>query len=231
MRVLFLDTETNGLPQNRYAPYTETKNWPAIVQIAWQVWDIGATHWIQKVNTLVKPTADMVWSDEAAAIHRISRDAAESKGVVWGCVLRWLLEDCADVDLVVAHNLSFDKAVLWSAALRESQRQKDPSLLPEQWWPPHELCTMRQTTHLCKIPSAYPKPHDPYKWPRLSELWKTLFPTKPIPVDLHDADKDVECLALCFQALVDRRLVPLPTIRTPADPLRTVLRLFSALAI
>jgi len=42
MRVLFLDTETNGLPQNRYAPYTMIGVWPSLCQIAWQVWDMDS---------------------------------------------------------------------------------------------------------------------------------------------------------------------------------------------
>jgi hypothetical protein len=77
MRILFLDTETNGLPKNRYAPYTMTEAWPTLVQIAWQVVDFPADPTIKPAplyvsSFLVKPEAGMVWSTEAEAIHKIT---------------------------------------------------------------------------------------------------------------------------------------------------------------
>ena len=75
MRVLFFDTETNGLPWNKFASYKNVENWPRILQIAWQVWDFADKRrpiCIQSVNTLLQPDPDMKWDEKAATIHRIS---------------------------------------------------------------------------------------------------------------------------------------------------------------
>ena len=36
---LIFDTETTGLPKNFNARYTDTDNWPRMVQLAWQEYD------------------------------------------------------------------------------------------------------------------------------------------------------------------------------------------------
>jgi hypothetical protein len=40
MRILFFDTETSGLPKNWNAPVEQIENWPRLVQIAWQIYDL-----------------------------------------------------------------------------------------------------------------------------------------------------------------------------------------------
>ena len=215
MRIIVLDTETNGLPANRYISYTNTKVWPAIVQVAWEVWDIrfdGAAEPMQlrKTSLLVKPPTDLVWNEESAAIHGISRETAEAKGVPARDALLLLAADCRECDLAVIHNLAFDKNILWSAA----HRLEEPELAAPIWWPKHELCTMLGTAAICKIPSTAKKanPADPYKWPRLDELWAYLFPETPAPQGLHDAGVDVGVLVRCFLELHRRRVLALPDI-------------------
>ena len=38
MYIVF-DTETTGLPKKYNAPFTDTDNWPRMVQLAWIVYD------------------------------------------------------------------------------------------------------------------------------------------------------------------------------------------------
>ncbi len=64
---------------------------------------------------------------------------------------------------------------------------------------------MLGTAAFCKIPAKFPKPHDPYKWPQLAELWAALFAT-PVPTGLHNARQDVAVMVTCFQALLERRV-------------------------
>jgi DNA polymerase-3 subunit epsilon len=207
MRILFLDTETNGLPKNRYAPYTMTEAWPTLVQIAWQVVDFPADPTIKPAplyvsSFLVKPEAGMVWSTEAEAIHKITEQQARTVGVPVASILRSLINDAAECDLIVAHNLGFDKPTLLAATVRAG--------LNPRWWPKQELCTMLATIRVCKIPATWANAKDPYKWPKLSEVWQTLFPTSAIPEDLHNAAQDVAVLVTCFQELVARALLVLP---------------------
>ena len=209
MRVLFLDTETNGLPKNRYAPYTMSGAWPTLTQVAWEVWDIqemgGAL--ISAASFLIKPEAGEVWDTAAAAIHGISEDRAMKEGVAVGAVLRSLAGDGSDCVLVVAHNLAFDKPVLWSAAHRLGMGCPGDS-----WWPRHEICTMLAAKDVCRIPSTskWATKADPYKWPKLAEVWGSLFPTTTLPENLHNAAQDVRVLVQCFRELLRRRLVALP---------------------
>lgn len=206
MRILFVDTETNGLPKNRYAPYTMTDAWPAIVQIAWQVVDFAdpATPVpLYASSFLIRPAVGQVWCKEAEAIHRIS-EAQATHGVTATAALRSLIDDAAECDAIVAHNVGFDKPVLLAATVRAG--------LNPGWWPATEICTMRATIHVCKIPAPWANPKDPYKWPKLAEVWQTLFPTLALPDNLHNAAQDVAVLVRCFQTLVQRNLLVLPVV-------------------
>ncbi len=222
MRILFLDTETNGLPKNRYAPYTMTDAWPAIVQLAWQVveFQTNATTTATATTTppplyassfLIKPEAGMAWSTEAAAIHGITEDQARRTGVSIRAALAALINDAAECDIVVAHNLGFDKPTLLAATVRAG--------LNPRWWPKYEICTMLVTKDVCKIPSTskYATAADPYKWPKLSEVWQTLYPTSELPTGLHNAAQDVAVLVTCFQELVRRGLLVLPAVPARRD--------------
>jgi DNA polymerase III epsilon subunit-like protein len=205
MRVLFLDTETNGLPKNRYAPPKMVEAWPAVAQLAWQVWDISMGKVPVKLYDscfFVKPRDGEVWDKEAAAVHGITEAQAKEQGYSIAHVLSSLTGDAAECDVAVAHNMAFDKNVLWAASYRIG-------VDPRTWWPEKEVCTMLETVAICKIPSKYPKPHDPYKWPRLPEVWTTLFPATPVPSGLHNARQDVAVMVSCFHALLERRLLVL----------------------
>lgn len=213
MRILFLDTETNGLPKNRYASYTVANVWPELVQVAWQVVDFSVPATPVPLYTssfLVKPEPGQVWNEESAAIHGFTESEAK-QGASAAAVLRSLINDASECDLVVAHNVGFDKPVLLAATVRAG--------LNPCWWPKHEICTMLGTKDVCKIPSTskWATTADPYKWPKLAELWQILFPTSAIPENLHDARQDVAVLVTCFQELVRRNLLVLPILPRRRD--------------
>lgn len=229
MRVLIYDTETNGLPKSYSAPPTDCENWPHIIQIAWQVWDVESCLCLQQASLLIKPDPYMIWCHEAAEIHKISLERLQREGLPFTKVLSWFVSDAKETDLILAHNLSFDKRVLWAECFRQVKRgfhQFDP----ESWWPKHELCSMLSTVNVCKIPSTskYATIHDPYKWPKLVELFTHLFPDTALPDNLHDAGTDVAVLVKCFHELTRRRVLALPAVeRTPdrlVDLLLEVLR-------
>ena len=199
MRILFLDTETNGLPKNRYASFKMTEAWPTIVQLAWQVWEFPDIK-IYESSFLLQPTDP--WNAESAKIHGITEEVARTHGLPTSSVLRSFASDAAECDIVVAHNLAFDKPVLLAAAHRLG--------MSTEWWPAREICTMQATKDVCKIPSKFPKPTDPYKWPQLAEVWATLFPASPLPTGLHNAAQDVAVLVTCFQELVRSGFLVLP---------------------
>ena len=63
MNLLFIDAETNGLPKNRFAPYTLTDNWPEIIQLSWQIVDGDTWETLSETDSFIKPNG--VWSKEA----------------------------------------------------------------------------------------------------------------------------------------------------------------------
>jgi DNA polymerase-3 subunit epsilon len=208
MRFLFFDTETNGLPTDRTKDYKEVRKWPHILQIAWQVWDIEGTTQHQRTskNILVKPQSTMVWNEESATIHKIKQEDLVTKGISLQKMLETFYQDAKDVDCIVAHNLGYDKPVLWAEFQRwvlSGRNDRDPAV----WWPKQELCTMMKTINLCKIPSQKQNPLDPYKWPKLAELFTSLFPARSLPENLHDASQDVDVLVTCFFELLRRDVI------------------------
>ena len=236
MRVLFFDTETNGLPQNRHAPPSMTQAWPHIVQIAWELWDLseeGLKGPERKANLLIAPRRDMKWNDEAARIHGITPRLIKECGVSIDVGLRWFMEDVRTAQYIVCHNLAFDRNVV----LAESHRL---GIDPADWWPAHPdatICTMLGTKAFCAIPSPRGTPADPYKWPRLQELWEHLgrpggeeptwhsFQTERVQVSVpverkwHDAADDVACLVACFKELRRRGKLPVRAVTPPRVPL------------
>lgn len=207
MRFIFFDTETNGLPLQRHAAFSDVKNWPQIVQIAWQIWEYtGSPTCVKRVNYIVKPSDDIVWDKESAAIHGISHERACAEGVPGSVCFAQFVVDASGCDMIVAHNLAFDKPVV----LCELHRLAIG--IPPNWWPSLEYCTMEKTRYVCKLPNKIVKPSNPYKYPRLGELYSFLFGKAP-DARLHSADQDVDVLVCCFNELLNRRVVTLESLR------------------
>lgn len=211
MRVLLFDTETNGLPRSWGASPYKTDNWPRILTLAWQLWevpgaDIGSPVLQTKGEYLIVPPVDIVWDSEAEKIHRISLDHARRDGRPAAEVFPEFVNIVRNADLIVAHNMAFDKTVLICELIRLDSR------FVMDWWPRFEYCTCEGTKTLCALPpppGRPVRPSDPYKKPKLVELYRFLFPDHAADFPFHSAAGDTECLTQCFLELVRRRLVPL----------------------
>lgn len=201
MNAIFFDTETNGLPHVRKAPIELVENWPRIISVAWSRCVISAdsTVVLKSEYFIVKPEG-FEWSADAEKIHGISHERANQEGVSIKTILPLLMRDMAEVSIVVAHNMNFDKPILLAEFVRQG--------LPINWWPRIQYCTMDSTKGLCKLPSKYPRASDPYKFPKLSELHTYLFGNLE-GFAFHSAKEDVRCLVKCFEELVFRRVAPL----------------------
>jgi len=204
---LFFDTETNGLPTDRNALTSDTGKWPHIIQLSWTLKTYeegaGSIKVATETHYLRLPT-EIAWNADSAAIHKIPETTARCGEDVRD-VLRSFQEAAATADVIVAHNLVFDKPVLRASFYRIHA--------PESfsWWPTLEYCTMEHTKALCKLPTKFAKPSDPWKYPRLTELYKYLFNTNAPTEGLHTASGDVSLLITCFEELLTRRVVPFDT--------------------
>jgi DNA polymerase-3 subunit epsilon len=222
LRILLLDTETNGLPKNRYAPPSTPNNWPAILQLSWATYLLAEdgrtlTQESQRDLGLALPAGE-TWNAESAAIHGISEGEARV-GTPAREGLLALQAALQESQVVVAHNLAFDKPILRAAAYREGLRE---------FWPARstglqEFCTMEGTRDLLRLPSTHEKATR-WKAPRLNELhtWLFGYPYDISGATLHSSASDVLCLASCLTALLHRGLLPaLTAAATTAAARRT----------
>jgi DNA polymerase III epsilon subunit-like protein len=185
MRLVFLDTETTGLPKYRNASALQAPyNWPDIVSVAWIVYDKGQL--ISSSYALIKPQGWVI-GPESTKIHGITQAYANEHGSNMGFILNNLANDLKEANVVIGHNLEFDRNVLFNAYKWQL------NLNPLHFWPAREICTMLKATDELKIPSKFPTTYRPYKPPSLLELYEATFPGRTIEGQ-HNAEKDVEVL-------------------------------------
>ena len=188
---LFIDTETTGLPRNRYAPYTDTTNWPRLVQIAWIYCDQdGKT--LSSEEHIIKPEGFVIPFD-AQNLHGISNEMAHSEGKDLDFVLKRFSDAINASTHLVAHNLDFDFNVVGAEFVRKGINNRLTYL--------NRFCTMQGATEYCHIPGGVYE----FKWPSLFELYYTLFNTTF--QEKHNALYDVKICAECFFELKRRGVI------------------------
>lgn len=201
MRLLFIDTETNGLPLNKYAAYTYTEMWPHIIQISWQIVDSKTWQVISEEDHFLKLRTQ--WNKDAERVHQIPESIARNFGKEPLEVLKKLHADLSTCSYVVGHNLSFDKTVIMSEIQRLYEKQMIDVSPVAFWAKIKEVCSMKSTKTLCGLKF---KDSNDLKFPRLNELYLKLFgnPYDISGASLHNAKHDVSCLIMCVCALVKR---------------------------
>jgi len=178
---LLFDTETTGLPKNYKAPVSDSKNWPRMVQLAWQLFD-KQNNLVETRDYIIKPEDYKIPAD-VSKIHGITTEMAIAEGADLQTVLTEFANAINKTEFVVAHNFSFDEKIVGAEFYRKNVAHK----LNDR----KQICTMKSSTNYCKLPGNYG-----FKWPNLSELHQKLFNKKF--VDAHRAGGDVEALAKCF---------------------------------
>jgi DNA polymerase-3 subunit epsilon len=191
--ILFFDTETTGLPRTWHAPVTDTDNWPRMVQLAWLISDgtFATAH-----SAIVKPD-DYVIPAEAAAIHRVTQERALAEGYPLANVLAAFAVSLNEADIIVAHNLAFDRIIVGAEFMRLGDAEWAQDMVARPG-----ICTMHSSTNLCQIPK---KRGGGYKWPKLMELHTFLFGSGF--ADAHDALADVRAGNRCYWELQKRGVV------------------------
>ena len=216
LRILLLDTETNGLPRNRYAPIALAGNWPAILQLSWGVYELtpGSRTLIagEKRDIGLALDASVAWDAGAAAIHGIS-EAEARRGTPAARALTELAGVLRSVDVVIAHNLAFDKPIIRAAGYAEWDRAGRSTPELRDVWPPvgtiQEFCTMEATRNLLCLPMPSAPTGTRYKAPRLNELYTWLYGHvyDMSGAVLHTAASDTHCLEQCVKGLLRRGIL------------------------
>lgn len=193
MNYLFLDTETTGLPKRNADPVKNPEYWPRMVQIAWILCrdDVSI---LDEQTHIIYPDGYEI-PDVVAMIHGITTDRARMEGKPLMDVLSRFQKTAARSDLVIGHNIGFDRGVIAAEYIRAEQDAYVYTL-------PY-FCTMRETSEFCGIP--YPSGRKGNKWPKLMELHETLF-SSPFE-GAHDAQADVRACVRCYFELKRRGVI------------------------
>lgn len=194
-KILFIDTETNGLPRDFNAPYTDTHNWPRMVQVAWLLADEDGNT-ISEKSYIIKPDGWIV-GGETVAIHGITTGRATLEGVPIAGVIDALEVDLVGCKFAVCHNAAFDRPVIAAEYCRIAHAIQSEAWTHSVSYPTiKHFCTMEMSTEILKLPS---KRTGSYKWPKLDELYEFLF-AQDVPgrERYHDAMVDVRATAKCF---------------------------------
>lgn len=219
MKILVFDTETNGkikhVSPDRAESYLSFSDFPMLVSLAYKIFEIdfdisGNLYEIRPIDSfyqLIQPLEGYPWDKEAETIHNISQSKAIDQGIPASVALKHFKNKLKDMNVVVGHNLSFDKSVIMANTERLFN-MNELNFRGATIWPPHiqDICTMKASTNYCKLPSQNPK--SLYKFPKLIELFQTLFASIPFGT-LHNALVDVEVASKCFFELLRRRVIVL----------------------
>ena len=203
---LFFDLETTGLlrAKKQEIDFRKQEQFPHIVQISWQLatYSNGEFTTNENLDFIIRPDGYTIPS-ESSAIHGISHEKAVEKGVPIRAALEKWVEHVSRFPntYLVCHNIEFDVTILLYHLYRTIRHPCLTKTIPC-------ICTMLDSVNLCKLPSLskYKNPKDPYKYPKLSELYRLLFGYPPSGT-LHNSQYDVECTIECFKELKKREVL------------------------
>lgn len=188
MKILVLDTETTGLPGPGKPSIYQTDNWPYIIQMSFIIYD-SLIHEISEKNDLIINIPDKIEiSPKSYEIHKISKEYCQSVGVSIIYALQILNEAINNSDIIIGHNISFDKQVIIVEFIRNKMR----SNFPEK----DTFCTMKNYKQFCNL--TYQRANMTYyiKFPTLSELYEIIFNKKP--TNLHNSYNDILVCLRCY---------------------------------
>jgi DNA polymerase-3 subunit epsilon len=194
MNFLFFDCETNGLPKDYRASYTDVDNWPRVTELAWILAD-DQRQVLSSGSHLIKPDGWTIPKEKFFIDNGHTTERSMSEGVDIGPVLEAFIAAKLEATTLVAHNLNFDHRIVWAEIIRSGRTPRSGM---------EKICTMLHGTSTAKIPASR---GSGYKWPKLEELHNCLF-NKGFE-GAHGALADVQACMDCFFELVKRGAIKL----------------------
>lgn len=196
-KFLIVDTETTGLPISYTAPFTDTDNYPRIIELAWELcYEDGTT--IEKQCDLIYPdgwrfpTGDF-WKEKGFTEEQ---NLLEGVDAIIALTNLAIAMNCADV--MICHNIAYDRPIIecefWrykifpkavrrrlveeGIELKAGLRPEDKKLQKE--------CTKLLSTPILKLPGFKGE----YSFPSLGVAYEYMF-GEPMQ-GAHHASSDVE---------------------------------------
>lgn len=229
VKVLVFDTETTNIPpllpgqnwneRNDYGKklldhkhidlWQEVlHSWPHIIQFSYIFYDSENPKDAKIFNKYIDITNDdkIIISEGSMAIHHITKEKIagmpSSQKTSIKNALHEFLEDIKNADILVGHNVEFDRKMIVAELLHISE---DVSMIMDD---SKFACTMIDTTEICKLQikidykdkrTGELKSFYKIKSPKLTEAYKHYFGYEPNPESLHDAIADV---ILCLRIFI-----------------------------
>lgn len=192
MKLLIFDTETTGLPKEKYPSIFDSKKWPYIVQLSYILYDNEEKKVIEIYDKIIKIPENVMIEKDAESIHKISKELTRISDVTINIALESFNRALQLSDIIIGHNLSFDKCLIMAECYRNNIRQYFTINNKRK----KEYCTMKNTKELCKIERLFPSGDKYFKYPTLSELHFFLFGN--IPENLHNSLIDIILCLRCY---------------------------------
>ena len=177
--LLFVDTETSGVPRDWSQPYSSRETWPHIAQLAWVVCTADGQE-VKAENHYVQPS-DYDMDPASGSIHGLTLEFLRTHGQPRHTVMQRLQRDLLHYQpLVVAHFMQLDFHMM-GVGFHRAGLENPLEQLPT-------FCTMRATGRLVRRPAQ--------GFLRLGELYQRLF-HEPLQQE-HDALVDARATARCY---------------------------------
>lgn len=186
MKTIVVDTETSGLPLHKDSSIYKSDEWPHILQLSYMIYDDITHEILIEVNDYIAIEKSCTISEASYEVHGLTREFLQSNGIPIKDALHKFKKHMNSCDVVVGHNISFDKRMI----LAECVRLKIFLNMKNTY------CTMRNTKDVCKIQMQNSKGETYYKYPSLSELHYYLFGHNI--KKLHDASVDILICMRCY---------------------------------
>lgn len=183
--ILFIDTETSGVPDNWKEPTKNTQKWPYILQIAWSIYKKSGEAVLERDYYI--DAGEVEINKDSLAIHGITNDIIREKGISRAKVLKLLSDDLINYEpLVVGHFIEFDKKMLEVGFSRVGFNNSFGNL--------PRFCTMQYSSKIAA--------HFGRNSLRLDELYRYLFNAEV--KNYHNAKYDVKATSEVFFELLKR---------------------------
>lgn len=187
-RVTMFDTETDGLPKKDENKKTV---WPHLVEIAYEIIEVDCETLESKTvsaNDFIVTPDGFEIPPQVEKVHGMSTAQAMLLGIPLGMALSKFSVASNSSDLVIAHNINFDKNVVGGEMIRIGD------LAPKMFEIP-KACSMQKSRQFCGLG----------KNPKMNELYQKIF--KKSFEGQHRAKEDTHALTECVQVLIKKKII------------------------
>jgi DNA polymerase III epsilon subunit-like protein len=167
-----------------------------MLQLSYVIFDSHTSTVIERYDTLVAPPSDVEVTAEITELTGITAEAA-AKGANTQEVLERFTEALKTVEVVIAHNIWFDRKMMNVEAARLGLQEVLE--VPERDMPPptgpKQVCTMLLGAEYARSIG------NKYCWSKLGALYTQLY-DKPAPEGLHDSRVDTIVCLQCYMHML-----------------------------